>query len=44
MKDPNDKKTIDFIGGRAVGRPRKYGTNAERQRAYRNRLKLLKCR
>ena len=47
MKDKNDAKTPDLLESaaapgeapRAVGRPRQYASAAERQRAYRQRLK-----
>ena len=43
MKDENDQKTVDLLTDldtpRGVGRPRQYASPAERQRAYRQRLK-----
>ena len=43
MKDENDQKTVDLLTDlgvpRGVGRPRQYANAAERQRAYRQRLK-----
>lgn len=39
MKDPNDDKTGELQISRSVGRPRVYTDAAERQRAYRARLK-----
>lgn len=41
MKDPNDNETIDFFDDAQTkkGRPRKYANAAEKQRAYRARLK-----
>lgn len=43
MKDQNDQKTVDLLtdlgASRGVGRPRQYANAAERQRAYRQRLK-----
>ena len=43
MKDQNDQKTVDLLTdlgvSRGVGRPRQYANAAERQRAYRARLK-----
>lgn len=43
MKDSKDSSTLDiFTGKTGVGRPRKYLTQAEKQRAYRLRLKLKK--
>ena len=43
MKDQNDQKTVDLLtdlgAPRSVGRPRQYANAAERQRAYRQRLK-----
>lgn len=43
MKDANDQKTADLLPDlelpRGVGRPRQYASPAERQRAYRARLK-----
>ncbi len=42
MKDENDKKTGDLIfrdAPKSVGRPRTHGTAADRQKAYRERLK-----
>lgn len=48
MKDKTDTKTADLLGTaaaaaeplRGVGRPRQYASAAERQRAYRERLKV----
>ena len=45
MKDENDNKTGELLPSDAkprnpVGRPRVYTTAAERQRAYRERLKV----
>ncbi len=43
MKDKKDTKTADLLDAnpepRGVGRPRQYASSAERQRAYRERLK-----
>lgn len=39
MKDENDKQTVDFFAARPRGQPRKYQNNAEKQKAYRQRLK-----
>lgn len=41
MKDQKDNATLDiFTGKTGVGRPRKYIDQAEKQRAYRRRMKL----
>ena len=43
VKDKKDKTTRDIFTDKCpVGRPRKYQSNAERQRAYRQRLKVNK--
>ena len=40
MKDPRDTKTADLLGEkRPRGRPAKYASHAERQKAYRERQK-----
>lgn len=43
MKDENDQQTANLLSEldmpRSVGRPRKYANAAERQKAYRARLK-----
>lgn len=41
MKDQKDSSTLDIFKGKTgAGRPRKYIDQAERQRAYRRRMKL----
>ena len=41
MQDPLDTATIDLFKSKR-GRPRKYRSNAEKQKAYRDRKRQLK--
>jgi len=42
MRDKTDKQTLDiFTLNKPVGRPRKYISNAVKQRVYRQRKKLI---